>query len=86
MMAVLPLMVLGLAVASLGALSYYLSFFVAKMAEILLWYQLGVIKIFTAFVMPLPTIFGTPVFAVAYYCALIAFAARHETTQRMAIE
>jgi ComEC/Rec2-related protein len=72
--AILPLMLLGCAVAITGFLSYSLAFFVTRFAEIPIWYELGVIRFFSVIVVPLPQIFTAAWIFILYYAALAWFA------------
>lgn len=74
---VFPAMVLGAALAVAGFLSSAAGFIVARLAEIVLQYQLIVIKIFSAFVVPLPFRFDSPIIMAFYYGALMLFIYRY---------
>ncbi len=72
-------MFLGFLLAFLGALSAYLAFGLAQIIHLLLAYQIGVIRFFSALWIPLMLPSGIAV-AAAYYGVLIWFAStfRHE--------
>jgi ComEC/Rec2-related protein len=71
---VLPAMIFGAVLAVLGFTLPPLASLVARVGQIILWYQLFVIKLFAAFVIPLPFSFAAPLIFVLYFAALAAFA------------
>jgi competence protein ComEC len=77
--AVLPAMIAGVALALAGSISYYLAFFIAKLANVVLWYQLMIIKFFAAIapVMPLAIPFDSILAFAVYYAALAWFIYYH---------
>ena len=74
MPAILPVMLGGCAVAVTGFASHYLSFVIAKFLEIFIWYELGIIRLFSVIVVPLPQIFTSTWVLILYYAALLWFA------------
>jgi hypothetical protein len=75
--AVFPMMMFGCAVAAAGFASFHLSFLAAKLAEILIWYELGIIRLFSVIVVPLPQVFASAWAFIVYYAALGWFAYHH---------
>lgn len=67
------IMAFGALVAGAGFLSYYAALLAAKVAGVLLEYELVVIHIFSVWVIPVPMIFSSTFMVVVYYAALIAF-------------
>lgn len=78
-LATVPLaMFFGFLLAALGFVSYYLAFFCAKFAGLLLFYELAMIRLFAGLSVPVPINFSSTVIILAYYTALAFFiAANH---------
>jgi hypothetical protein len=68
------LLVCGACIILVGLASSYPAFFVALIASTLLKYELFIIKIFSLFVIPMPSIFGSPAVIALYYGVLFIFA------------
>lgn len=66
-------MFLGFLLAALSSLYFYLGFAAAKLAEVLLFYEISVIKFFAELNVPMPLPFGEWLFAALYYFAVIVF-------------
>jgi ComEC/Rec2-related protein len=71
--AILPTMLSGCAVAAAGFVSRPLAFIVARFVEIPIWYALGVIRLFSVIVVPLPQVFTSAWAFVVYYVVLLLF-------------
>ncbi len=72
--AIFPTMMSGCAVAVAGFVSRPLAFIAARFAEVPIWYALGVIRLFSVVVVPLPQIFTAAWIFILYYAALAWFA------------
>lgn len=70
--AILPAMLVGVALAASGFISHYLSLLIAQLAGVLFFYQFAIIKVFAAIVVPLPVSFNS-VFAFAVYYGALGF-------------
>lgn len=68
---------LGIAIAALGNISYYLALPVATIARPILQFQLLVIRGFAAWIIPVPPIFSSPWVFMLYYFLLILFIYRY---------
>ncbi|MEK7547205.1 MAG: ComEC/Rec2 family competence protein [Patescibacteria group bacterium] len=66
-------MLLGFILAAFGWLFYYSAFIISFLENILLRYELGVIKFFSDWSMPVFTSFNSWLFFAIYYFGLIAF-------------
>ncbi|MDP2598929.1 MAG: ComEC/Rec2 family competence protein [Candidatus Liptonbacteria bacterium] len=67
-------MFLGFLLAAVGPINFYLGFLVAKLVEVLLTYEIGVIKLFAVLTVPMAAPFNNPLVpAFIYYAALSAF-------------
>ncbi len=71
--AILPTMVLGIALAVFGFVAPPVAVVVAKIGQLILFYQLAVIKIFAAIAIPLPIPLTVQIFFAVYYVALVWF-------------
>jgi len=72
-LATVPLaMFFGFFLAILGFISCYLAFFCAKLASIILFYELAMIRLFAGLSVPVPINFNSTAAMVAYY-SIIAF-------------
>jgi ComEC/Rec2-related protein len=71
-LAVLPAMIAGVVLALAGSCSYYLAFFIAKLVNLLMWYQFAIIKFFAVIAptLPLAISFNSILMFAAYYAAL----------------
>jgi competence protein ComEC len=76
-------MFLGFLLAALSSIYFYLGFAVSKLAEVLLLYEICIIKFFAALSIPLPLPFGNQLFTVLYYLFIITiiynFYPRHKS-------
>lgn len=70
-------MLLGAALAPLGFVSFYLAFFAAQLAGLLLGYQLFVVRLCAALAVPVPFSFNSVYFFICYYLALALFIFAH---------
>ena len=75
-LATVPLaMFLGFLLAIFGFISYYLAFFCAKLAGLVLFYELAMIQLFAKLSVPVPINFNSTIMVVAYYAVLAFFIA-----------
>jgi competence protein ComEC len=75
-LATVPLaMFFGFLLAAVGFVSYYLAFFCAKLAGLILFYELAMIRLFAGFSVPVPINFNSTVVVLAYYATLVFFVA-----------
>jgi competence protein ComEC len=74
-------MLLGFILAVFGFISASLVFLVAKLAALLLAYQLGVIRLFATLAIPLPFTFNSASVFIIYYSALAWFALSHQKSK-----
>jgi len=72
-----PTIFLGCMIAFLACFSLLAAFFVAKVASAALWYQLGIIKLFSIATIPIPPMLGSFWPAALYYAALALFIYRY---------
>ncbi len=66
-------MLLGFSLAVLGWIFYYSGFLISLLENILLQYELGIIKLFAGLNVPVLPGFGSWIFSGIYYLALISF-------------
>jgi ComEC/Rec2-related protein len=66
-------MAFGAFVTGAGSISYYAALVIAKVAGVLLEYELAVIHIFSIWLVPIPMIFNSTFMVIAYYTALVVF-------------
>ncbi len=70
-----PITVLfGFLLAAVSFVSFFGALFLAKIGEVLLWYQLAVIKLFSIIVIPLPITFRYATAALLYFSLTAIFA------------
>jgi hypothetical protein len=75
--AILPTMLLGIALAIFGFVAPPVAIATAKLGQLILFYQFVVIKIFAAIVIPLPISSAVPIIFIGYYLALMWFVKRY---------
>lgn len=76
------ILVLGASIITMSFVSFSLTFFIARLADILLQYELFIIKLFSLVTMPIPAVFGSAFVAIFYYGALIIFAYSYATPSK----
>jgi ComEC/Rec2-related protein len=75
----------GITVLLLGSLSTHLIFFILPLLNIIMNYELLVIRVFAKFAVPLPSIFGSA-FMIALYYGLVIIFAHHYASHTSAKE
>jgi competence protein ComEC len=75
-LATVPLaMFFGFLLAVFGFISYYLAFFCAKLAGLVLFYELAMMRLFAGLSVPVPINFNSTVVILLYYAILAFFVA-----------
>ena len=75
-------MFLGFLLAAVSFIHAYLGFFIAKLAEVLLAYEIGVIKLFATLSVPIEAPFAGRFLAFLYYSVMILFIYHLADSQR----
>jgi ComEC/Rec2-related protein len=75
--AILPAIIFGAALAMFGFVAPPIATIIAKIGQLILFYQFAIIKIFAAIAIPLPIPVAVPVVFIGYYVVLIWFAHRY---------
>ncbi len=70
-------MFFGFLLAAFGFISHSLAFFCAKLAGLILFYELAMIRLFAGLPVPVPIKFDSTAVVFAYYGALVFFIALH---------